>query len=85
MKHADIAVDLGRDTVVVTNVLFRVKIEGPRTKNATARNTMATDLRNLVEAHGTKIGDDLTQAIDDLDKPLGEGDPKAATAPELVS
>ena len=34
LKHADTAVNLGRDTVVATNVLFRVKIEGPRTKNA---------------------------------------------------
>ena len=72
LKNAETATKLVKDTVVITNVLFRIKVEAPRTTNPTARETMATELRDLIKAQGTDVGDDLRAELSKLGQPPGE-------------
>ncbi len=63
IKSTESAVGLAVDTVVITNVLFKLKVEGPRTENPTVRQTLATDAKALITEHKTVVGDDVLQDL----------------------
>jgi hypothetical protein len=59
IKNAETVVDLGIDTVVMTNCLFKVKVELKRIASAKVKNDEIKSLKALILAKKTVVGDDV--------------------------
>ncbi len=66
LREASIACTLAVDTVVVTNALFRLRVEVPRLESPQARKKAAVELQKLLAERGTDVGDDVRSALDEM-------------------
>lgn len=74
-KAASDAVSLAIDTVVVTNVLFRIRVELVRIVNVNAKRDAAKEMLELITTKRTDVGEDIMKEL----RALASGAAREAT------